>query len=125
MPLRWVSMLKNVLAFAGVRDIESAIRWYTMLLGRGPDKRPMAGLAEWRFEVGGWLQVNESGLAGRGSVTLVETDLDERMTMLIKAGIKPKSFVQGEAVSVIIISDPDGNQIVFAQGKDENHLSTM
>ena len=118
-------MLKNVLAFAGVRDIERAIRWYTMLLGRVPDKQPMTGLAEWKFEAGGWLQVNESKLAGRGSITLVETDIDERLQQLKKAGIDPRSVTRGEKVSVIIINDPDGNQIVFAQGKDASHGSTM
>jgi hypothetical protein len=119
-------MLTNVLAFSAVRDIDDAVRWYGMLLGREPDIRPMEGLAEWKFEAGGWLQVNENRpLAGRSSITLVETDMTERMDMLTKAGIKPKSFINGDAVSIVIISDPDGNQIVFAQGKDENHRSTM
>jgi len=119
-------MLKNVLAFAAVLNIDEAVRWYRMVLGREPDVRPMEGLAEWKFEAGGWLQVNENRqLAGRSSITLVETNLDERMNMLTKAGIKPKSFIQGDAVSLIIVADPDGNQLVFAQGKDENHRSTM
>lgn len=119
-------MIKNVLAFIPVRDIDESIRWYKLLLGRAPDTKPMEGLAEWKFESGGWLQVNESKpLAGKSSVTLVETNMTERMDMLTKSGIKPKSFINGEAVSVITISDPDGNQIVFAQGKDENHRSTM
>jgi hypothetical protein len=119
-------LLKNVLAFAAVRDIEDGIRWYKMLLGRGPDTQPMRGLAEWRFEGGGWLQVNENiQLAGRSSITLVETHIDERMQTLTKAGIKPKSFVNGDFVGIITINDPDGNQIVFAQGKDEIHRSAM
>ena len=119
-------MLKNVLAFAAVRDIETGVRWYKMVLGRKPDTTPMPGLAEWQFEAGGWLQVSESmQLAGRSSITLVETDMDERMKMLTMAGIKPKSFVNGEFVSIITVADPDGNQVVFAQGKDENHRSTM
>jgi hypothetical protein len=119
-------MLKNVLAFAAVRDINDAVRWYKMLLGREPDTRPMQGLAEWKFEAGGWLQVNENmQLAGRSSNTLVETDMSERMKMLTRAGFKPKSFVNGPAISIITITDPDGNQVVFAQGKDENHRSTM
>jgi predicted enzyme related to lactoylglutathione lyase len=118
-------MLKNVLAFVGVRDFERAIRWYTMLLGRGPDKQPMPGLAEWKFESGGWLQVNESKLAGRGSITLVETDIEERLKILTKSGIQARSVTRGEKVSVVIITDPDGNQVVFAQGKDEAHQSTM
>jgi hypothetical protein len=119
-------MLKNVLAFAAVRDIEDGIRWYKMLLGRGPDTQPMKGLAEWRFDGGGWLQVNENmQLAGRSSITLVETNINERMQTLTKAGIKPKSFVNGDFVGIITINDPDGNQIVFAQGKDEIHRSAM
>lgn len=119
-------MLKNVLAFAAVRNIDDGIRWYKMLLGREPDTQPMPGLAEWQFEAGGWLQLNENSvLAGRSSLTLVETDMDDRMKMLTRAGIKPKSFVNGDYVSVITIVDPDGNQIVFAQGKDQNHRAAM
>src|ERR1700742_1498634 len=104
-------MLKNALAFVAVRDISTGTRWYSKLLGREPDVRPMANLAEWKFEAGGWLQVNENEpLAGKSSVTLVETDIDERMEMLTKAGITPTSFMQGDAVGVVIINDPDGNQ---------------
>ena len=76
--------------------------------------------------VWGLVQVNENlQLAGRSSITLVETNMDERMKMLTMAGIKPKSFVNGEFVSIITITDPDGNQVVFARGKDENHRATM
>ena len=114
--------LKNALAFIAVRDIEAGTRWYKMLLGREPDTQPMKGLAEWQFEAGGWLQVNENKqLAGRSSVTLVETDLDDRIKKLKKAGIEPKSIMRGEQVGVVIITQPDGNQVVFAQGKGEKH----
>jgi hypothetical protein len=114
--------LKNVLAFVAVRDIQEGSRWYKMLLGREPDTQPMKGLVEWQFEAGGWLQVNENKqLAGRSSVTLVDTDLDDRVKQLKKAGIEPKSVLRGDQVSVVIITDPDGNQVVFAQGKGEKH----
>ena len=112
--------LKNVLAFIAVRDVEEGARWYKMLLGREPDTRPMKGLVEWQFEAGGWFQVNENKqLAGRSSVTFVETDLHDRIKQLKKAGIEPKSAMRGEQVSVVIITDPDGNQVVFAQGRGE------
>jgi catechol 2,3-dioxygenase-like lactoylglutathione lyase family enzyme len=114
--------LKNALAFIAVRDIEAATRWYTMLLGREPDTQPMKGLAEWQFEAGGWLQVHENKqMAGRSSVTFVETDVDDRIKQLQTAGIAPKSAMRDEQVSLVIITDPDGNQIVFAQGKGEKH----
>ena len=118
--------LQNVLAVIAVRDIEAGILWYKMLLGREPDTQPMKGLVEWQFEAGGWLQVNENKqLAGRSSVTFVETDLDERIKQLKKAGIEPKSVMRGEHVSVVIVTDPDGNQVVFAQGKGEKHRAVI
>jgi hypothetical protein len=118
--------IKNVLAGVAVRDIENAIRWYKMLLGRGPDTQPMEGLAEWQFDGGGWLQINENKqISGRSSVTFVETDFEDRLKVLEKSGLKPKSVMRGDKVSVVIITDPDGNQIVFAQGKDPNHRATM
>lgn len=114
--------VKNVLAGLAVRDIEDAIRWYRMLLGREPDTRPMEGLAEWQFGGGGWLQVNENKLiSGRSSVTFVETDFEGRIKQLRKASIEPKSVLRGEHINVAIITDPDGNQIVFAQGNGEKH----
>lgn len=51
----------------------------------------------------------------------VETDLDNRIKQLQRAGIEPKSVMRGEQVRVVIITDPDGNQVVFAQGKGEKH----
>jgi hypothetical protein len=119
-------MLKNVLAYSAVRVIDEAIRWYKMLIGREPDTQPMKGLAEWHFEAGGWLQVNENKLlAGRSSVTMVETDIEDRIKQLKKAGIEPKSVMRGDQVSVATITDPDGNHIVFAQGKGEKHRAVM
>jgi hypothetical protein len=119
--------LKNALAFLAVRDVEEGTRWYKMLLGREPDTQPMKGLVEWQFEAGGWLQVNENKqLAGRSSVTFVETDLDDRIKQLKNAGIEPKSVIsRGEQVSVVIITDPDGNQVVFAQGRGERHRAVV
>jgi hypothetical protein len=121
-----IMTIKNVLAGVAVRDIENAIRWYKMLLGRGPDTQPMEGLAEWQFDGGGWLQLNENKqISGRSSVTFVETNFEDRLKVLQKSGVEPKSVMRGDRVSVIIITDPDGNQIVFAQGKDPNHRATM
>jgi len=125
-----IENLTNLIAIhkddPAVRDVEEGTRWYKMLLGREPDTQPMKGLVEWQFDAGGWLQVNENKqLAGRSSVTFVETDLDDRIKQLKKAGIEPKSASRGEQVSVVIITDPDGNQVVFAQGRGERHRAVV
>jgi hypothetical protein len=63
--------------------------------------------------------------ASRASTTFVETDLDDRIKQLKKAGVEPKSVMRGERVSVVIVSDPDGNQVVFAQGEGEKHRAVI
>ena len=118
----------NVLAGVAVKDLGDSGPWYERLFGRPPDTRPMDGLLEWEFEKGGWLQVFEvkSG-AGASFVTLVENNVDRRIEDLEAKGIEiiASSGSDGDAVKTAMIKDPDGNQIVFAQGMDDIHRSTM
>lgn len=118
----------NVLAGVAVKDLDKTGPWYEKLFGRPPDTRPMEGLLEWEFEKGGWLQVFEvkSG-AARSFVTLVENSVDGRIEDLRAKVIEivSSSGSDGDAVKTAIIKDPDGNQIVFAQGMDDIHRSTM
>jgi catechol 2,3-dioxygenase-like lactoylglutathione lyase family enzyme len=117
--------LINALAGIAVSDLEKSVGWYKTLFGRGPDIRPMAELAEWEFDRGGWVQVFEDkSRAGHSSVTLAESDLGSRLADLKAKGIRIGPTTDGDKVSTAIIADPDGNQIVFAQGKDEIHRST-
>jgi hypothetical protein len=112
-------MTTNALAGIAVKDLEAAIPWYERLLGRSPDARPMSEVAEWRFEGGGWIQVFEDPeRAGRSSVTLVERDLDERLTDLHAKTIEIRSTNEAESVRTAIVDDLDGNQLVFAESVD-------
>ena len=119
----------NVLAGVAVKDLDESGSRYEQLFGRPPDTRPMERLLEWEFKKnGGWLQVFEvkSG-AGASFVTLVENNVDRRIEDLEAKGIEivSSSGSDGHAVKTAIIKDPDGNQIVFAQGMDDIHKSTM
>ncbi|MEO5755454.1 MAG: VOC family protein [Mesorhizobium sp.] len=117
--------VKNALAGIAVNDLAAAIRWYENLLDREPDARPMDSLAEWRFASGGWIQVFQDGRrAGHSSVTFAENDMDARLADLAAKSIEIGSTADGDLVRTAIITDPDGNQIVFAQGKDFEHRST-
>lgn len=114
--------LKNALAGIAVRDLQAAKPWYQQLLGREPDTHPMAELFEWKFERGGWVQVFEDAArAGSSSVTLVETDMAGRIKDLEDKGIEIVSKTNSEQIKIAIVKDPDGNQIVFAQGQGETH----
>ena len=114
--------VKNALAGVAVSHLTSSIDWYTSLFGRGPDTLPMKELAEWKFETGGWVQVFEDEKrAGSSSVTLVETDVKSRIKDLEANSIEIVSKTDSDVIKLAIIKDPDGNQIVFAQGKGEKH----
>lgn len=108
--------IKAALAGIAVFNLEESLVWYERLLGRPPDRRPMAHLAEWQFASGGGVQVFEdSERGGTSSVTLVDTDIDERIGELKKQKIGIRSVSNSEIARICVIGDPDGNQIVFAQ----------
>ncbi len=106
----------NAIASVAVNHLEDAVVWYTRLLDRAPDNRPMGELAEWRFERGGWLQVYElAERAGGGSVTLATDDIDAQAERLLKQGIAWNKRGDAEAVRTLMLTDLDGNHIAFAQ----------
>jgi len=111
--------IRNALASVAVANLQSTVEWYERLLGRSADSRPMPEVAEWKFEGGGWLQVYQNpDRAGRGSVTLAVSDLDEQIVKLRGQGIEPGAPMKSPKVHVVMIKDPDGNSIAFAQALD-------
>lgn len=111
--------IRNALASLAVTDLESALPWYERLLGRPADSRPMAEVAEWKFEGGGWLQVYQRPKrAGLGSVTLAVTDIDEQQRYLEQCEIVIGEQSASPKVKTLMITDPAGNHIAFAQAID-------
>ena len=106
----------NALASLAVKDLAKAVGWYQALFGRVPDSTPMPSVAEWKFERGGWLQVYElKERAGAGSVTLSINSLEDQIAALRQLGIDPGKPMISDKVKVVMIKDPDGNSIAFAQ----------
>jgi catechol 2,3-dioxygenase-like lactoylglutathione lyase family enzyme len=111
--------IRNALAAVAVKDLPESEKWYTRLLGRPADSTPMPEVAEWKFSGGGWLQVYQSKeRVGTGSFTLAVTDIAEQVAALKKIGIDPGRQMGGEKVKVVMIKDPDGNSIAFAEALD-------
>jgi predicted enzyme related to lactoylglutathione lyase len=110
--------IRNALASVAVQDVKSASAWYEKLLDASPS-RPMPEVAEWRFERGGALQVYQlPERAGAGSVTLVVDDIEQQARHLSKLNIEGGERHDGPRVKTIMITDPDGNHIAFAQALD-------
>ncbi len=121
-----MTTIKNVLAGLGVTDLGRAEGWYTRLIGRAPDTRPMDGLIEYRFSGGGWLQLfTDPDRAGHGSLTLVVEDFDAALEALDVASIAHEPPSRGDYVDTVIFSDPDGNRVVFARSRSGDNEAAV
>jgi predicted enzyme related to lactoylglutathione lyase len=108
--------IDNALASLAVKDLARSVKWYEKVFGRPADKTPMPEVAEWWFGRGGGLQVYQLPVrAGAGSCTLAVTGLDQEIEKLKGLGIDTGSRMSGKGVSTVMIKDPDGNSIAFAE----------
>jgi hypothetical protein len=79
----------------------------------------MPEVLEWKFNRGGWLQVYQlPERAGAGSFTLAVTGLDDIVRKLNELGLDASNTSYGEQVKTVMIKDPDGNSIAFAEALD-------
>ena len=109
----------NAIASVAVNDVKSVSQWYERLFGRPADSKPMPEVIEWKLERGGWLQVYQlPERAGRGSVTLAVSSLTQQIGELKKLGIDAGEPMRSPKVNVVMIKDPDGNSIAFAEALD-------
>ena len=108
--------IKNSLASVAVKDLSFAVQWYERLFGRPADSRQVSGVAEWKFEMGGWLQVYQGAeRAGSGSFTLAVSSLDELVSDLEKSNLDAGRQMSSEKMKVVMLKDPDGNSIAFVE----------
>jgi len=111
--------IDNAIASVAVTNLEAAAAWYEKLFHRPPDSTPMPEVTEWKFPRGGWLQVYQlPERAGAGSCTLAVDDLEEVMAHLQSLGIDTGELTLDQKVKTVMITDPDGNHLAFAQAID-------
>jgi catechol 2,3-dioxygenase-like lactoylglutathione lyase family enzyme len=110
--------IDNVLASVAVKDLKAAGEWYSRLLGRPGDK-PMPEVMEWRFPRGGCLQVYQlAERAGHGSFTLAVSDIEQEIRKLDALGLNTSDRSSSSSVKTVMLTDPDGNHIAFAEAFD-------
>jgi predicted enzyme related to lactoylglutathione lyase len=96
-------------------DLAAAEGWYTKLLGRGPDHRPMDTLVQWELSDRSGLMVSTSEeIAGRGVLFLYVDDLAAERRRLQELGIMLGDSNEGDYSTLAQVRDPDGNQITLA-----------
>lgn len=108
-------MIAGILAQCTVSDLRSAEQWYSNLIGRAPDSRPMDGLIEWSLGDGFGLQVwAEPDRAGRSSVILQVSELDTAAARATADGVHHDGPQPGGGRRILQLVDPDGNRVVLA-----------
>ena len=114
-----VMKIENAIASIAVKDLKTASAWYEKLIDRPADSKPMPEVAEWKFDRGGWLQVYQlPERAGAGSCTLAVSDIAAVKAHLQSLRIDTSEASSGAQVKTIMITDPDGNHLAFAQALD-------
>lgn len=100
-----------------VSDLKAAEAFYTQVMGRGPDDRPMPTLIQWRgFGMAAGIQLFEgAGRPGGSRMTLVVPDMDKARNDLQGRGVTLGAISQGEYGKIAQLADEDGNTITFAE----------
>jgi catechol 2,3-dioxygenase-like lactoylglutathione lyase family enzyme len=96
-------------------DLAAAEGWYTKLLGRGPDYRPMDTLVQWElFDQGGVALSTDDDIAGRGVMFLLVDDVAAERRRLQGLGIVLGDDIEGDYSTLAQVRDPDGNLLTLA-----------
>lgn len=108
--------IEKIYAQLSCRDLQQSADWFARLFDRAPDARPMAGLAEWHHANSAGFQLFEdASTAGKGTLTLIVSDLQDERSRLANAGLRPSEVEPADTVSLVRLRDPDENLVVLAQ----------
>ncbi|MGI6853871.1 VOC family protein [Mesorhizobium sp. 1B3] len=96
-------------------DLAAAEDWYSKVLGRGPDYRPMDTMVQWELsEQGGLVLSTDNEIAGRGMMFLVVGDVAAERYRLQGQGIVLGDDIEGDYSTLAQVPDPDGNLLTLA-----------
>src|ERR1019366_7482915 len=80
--------IDQLVAVVPVSDMNTAMPWYELLVGRPPDNHPMETLVEWRITDTGWIQVfHDPERAGSTLLNFAVDDLDRQVAEVTDRGL--------------------------------------
>jgi catechol 2,3-dioxygenase-like lactoylglutathione lyase family enzyme len=98
-----------------VADLAAAEDWYTKLLGRRPDFRPMDTWVQWELsDQGGLALSTDEEISGTGVMFVVVEDITAERNRLQTLGIALGPDFQGDYSTLAQLRDPDGNLFTLA-----------
>jgi catechol 2,3-dioxygenase-like lactoylglutathione lyase family enzyme len=107
--------IQKIYASLLAADLAASERWYTKLLGRGPDHRPMDSLIQWElFDQAGLMLASSEEIASKGVAFLYVDDVAAERRRLKDVGIILGDDIAGDYSTLAQVRDPDGNLITLA-----------
>lgn len=107
--------LQGIYASLRAVDLAAAESWYTKLLGRRPDHRPMDTLVQWElFDQGGLMLSSSDEIAAPSAVFFYVADLAAERRRLQGLGIALGDDIPGDYSTLAQVRDPDGNLVTLA-----------
>lgn len=107
--------LQKIYAALLTADLAAAEDWYTKLLGRRPDHRPMPTLVQWELSDKSGLMLSTSDeIAGRGVAFFYVDDVAAERDRLRSLGIVLGDDIEGDYSTLAQVRDPDGNVVTLA-----------
>jgi catechol 2,3-dioxygenase-like lactoylglutathione lyase family enzyme len=107
--------LQKIYSTLFTTDLAASATWYTKLLGRGPDYRPMDTLIQWDLFAQSGLQLaTDENLARNGALFLIVDDIAKERCRLRDLGIALGDDDQGDSSLLAQVRDPDGNLVTLA-----------
>ncbi len=107
--------LQKIYTVLLTEDLAAAENWYTKLLGRKPDYRPMDTLVQWELvDQGGVALSTDDEIAGSGVMFIVVDDVAAERRRLRGLGIVLGDDIAGDYSTLAQVRDPDGNLVTLA-----------
>ena len=107
--------IETVFANVSCSNLKVSEAWYAKLFGRGPDRHPMDGLAEWQFSDSAEVQLyQDEDKAGRSTLTLGVVPLEPERRRIIEAGIAAGDIEKAKDFYILRLREPDKNLVVLA-----------
>jgi hypothetical protein len=105
--------LQKIFAHLSCTDLTVSTTWFAALFGSAPDATPMENLAEWHHGDAGFQLYRNPDGAGRGTLTLIVSGLEEERERL--ASLNPGTIEHADHVDLMRLRDPDNNLVVLAE----------
>ena len=108
--------IQGLYAAVNVDDLRRSEDFYSKLIGRQPDDRPIDNMVQWRGIGSAGVQLfAEPDRAGHGVMTIVTPDIEATKSSLADHGIELGDIRRGEFGAIAQLDDPDGNRINLAE----------